>query len=230
MPLMSWRVAVCMALSPALAEMRCSRPSGWIKVIAGMGGPSGWLDRDGQAFETAQRVVVAALHFSSDLDRSDLARQRRQHDFALEARDQLANAHMDAGAEADMARRAAGDVVAVRVFPAARIAVGGAEKHQDFLALADGVAAKLDLARGGAEEGLHRALEADRLLEGVARQRGIAAQPRQLVPEARQAIDRGANAVDGRIDPGRQQRAHQERRFLMGDVAGICAGMDAGTE
>ena len=44
-----------------------------------------------------------------------------------------------------MAAGPARDVVAVRAFPAARIAVGGAEEHQDFLAFADPVAADLDL-------------------------------------------------------------------------------------
>ena len=125
---------------------------------------------------------------------------------------------------------AAGDVVAVGVLPAARIAVGGAEEHQHLLAFADGVAADLDLARRGAKEGLHRALVADGFLECVARQRRIAAQLRQLVGKARQAIDSGADAVDGRIDPGREQRTDQQRGLLMGDVAGIGMGMDAGTE
>ena len=129
-----------------------------------------------------------------------------------------------------MAAGAAGDVVAVRIFPAPRIAVGGAEEHQHLLAFADRVAADLDLPRRGAEEGLHRALEADRLLERIARQRQIAAQPRELIGKARQAIDRGADAVDGGVEPGRKQRAHQQRRLCRGDVAGIDAGMDAGAE
>src|SRR5262245_6084108 len=169
---------------------------------------SGRFDRDGQTFETAQRIVVAALHLAGDFDRLHLARQRRHHHLTFKAGDELPDAHVNAGAIADMTGGAAGDVIAVGVLPAARIAVGGAEEHQHLLALADAVAAKLDLARGGTEEGLHRALEADRFLEGVARQRGIAAQFRQLLREARQAIDRCTNAVDGCIEPGRQQRTH----------------------
>ena len=90
--------------------------------------------------------------------------------------------------------------------------------------------ADLDLARRGAEEGLHRALEPHGLLERVARQRRIAAQPRQLIGIARQAIDGGADAVDGGVEPGRQQRAHQQRRFRRGDVACIDVRMDAGAE
>jgi len=49
----------------------------------------------------------------------------------------------------------------------------------------------LDFARGGAKEGLHRAFEADGFLERVARQRGIAAQLRQLIGKPREAIDGG---------------------------------------
>src|SRR5215468_9440055 len=170
---------------------------------------SGRFDRDGQVFETAQRVVVAALHLASDFDRLHLARQRRHHHLTFEAGDELPDAHVNSGAIADMTGGAAGDVIAVGVLPAARIAVGGTEEHQNLLALADGVAADLDLARGSAEEGLHRAFEADRFLKSVARQRGIAAQSCQLLGETRQAVDGRTNAVDGGVETGRQQRAHQ---------------------
>ena len=110
---------------------------------------------------------------------SDLARERGQHHLAFQARKQLADAHVDARAVADMPGGAARDVISVGVLPAARIAVGGAEEHQHLFALADPVPADFDLARRGAEESLHRAFEADRLLERVARQRRISAQPRQ---------------------------------------------------
>ena len=89
------------------------------------------------------------------------------------------------------------------------------------------MSADLDLPRRGPEEGLHRAFEPDRLLERVAGQRRIGAQPRQLVGKPRQAIDRGTNAVDGGVDPGREQRAHQQRRLGRGDIAAVDAGMDA---
>jgi hypothetical protein len=99
-------------------------------------------------------------------------------------------------------RGATGNVVAVGIVPATRIAVGGAEEHQHLLAFTDAMACEFDLPRRGAEEGLHRAFETDRLFERIARQRQIAAQPRELIGEARQAIDRGADAVDGRVEAG----------------------------
>src|SRR6185437_1757616 len=180
--------------------------------------------------QPAQRVIVAALHRSGDFDGPDLARQRRQHGLALEAGDQLADAHVNAGAVADVAAGPPRDVVAVWVFPAARIAVGRAEEHQNLLALADAMAADLDLPRRGAEERLHRALEPHGFLERVARQREVLAQPRQLVGIARQAIDGGADAVDRGIEAGRQQRTYQKRRLGLGDIAGIDPRMDAGAE
>src|SRR5258708_29376582 len=44
---------------------------------------------------------------------------------------------MDAASEANMANRAPRDVVFVRPHPSARIAVGGAEKHQHLFAFAE---------------------------------------------------------------------------------------------
>src|SRR5688500_16190859 len=100
-----------MALPPALASMRSWRPSGWMKLILGIARPSGCLNGNGKVFQSAQRVVIAALHRAGDLDGLDLARQRRQERLAFEARDQLTDAHMNARAEPDMPARPTGDVV-----------------------------------------------------------------------------------------------------------------------
>src|SRR6185312_16418784 len=58
---------------------------------------SGRRDLHRQAFQPAQRVVVATLHRPRDLDRRDLARQRRQHRLALQPRNELPDTHVDAG-------------------------------------------------------------------------------------------------------------------------------------
>ena len=91
-----------------------------------------------------------------DFDRGDLACESGQYAVAFHARRYLADALVDAVAKTHMAADTAFDIVVVRPLPLARIAVGGAEEHQHFLALADGHAADLGFARGGAEEGLHR--------------------------------------------------------------------------
>src|SRR4051812_35847574 len=97
-----------------------------------------------QAFEPAQGVVVAALDLAGDLDFAYLAGERCHHHLALEAGDQLPDAHMNSGAVADVAGGAAGDVVAVGILPALRIAIGCGEEHQHLLAFADDVSADLD--------------------------------------------------------------------------------------
>jgi len=68
-----------------------------------MSRPSGWCEGDGEAFEPAQRVVVTPASPGRYFDSPDLSRQRRQHHFAFEARDELADAHMDARTKPDMA-------------------------------------------------------------------------------------------------------------------------------
>src|SRR6186713_895177 len=129
-----------------------------------------------------------------------------------------------------MAGGAAGDVVAVRLVPAARIAIGGGEEHQHLLALADRRTGKLDFARRGPEECLYWAFEPHRFLEGVARQREVVAQALPLLREAGQAIDRSSDAVDGGVEPGRQQRAHQQRRLARSDRTLVDMGMNAGAD
>src|SRR4051812_6751093 len=99
-----------------------------MKVIVVMAGCSGGCQGERQVFEPAQRIVVAPLDRAADLETSDLARQRRQQHFALEPGDELADAHVDAAAESDMAAGAAGDVVAVGTVPAPRVAIGGGEQ------------------------------------------------------------------------------------------------------
>src|SRR6266550_5419253 len=109
------RVAASMALSPLLASIRWCCPLGWMNVMATMSFPSSRCYRHGKAVLPAQRVVVTALRLAGDFDGSDLSGQNRQHHFALKARDELADAHMDAGPKADMTAGAAGDIVAVRI-------------------------------------------------------------------------------------------------------------------
>src|SRR5712664_2030424 len=137
---------------------------------------------------------------------------------------------MNARTEPDMTAGLARDVVAIRIGPSPGISIGRAQEHQDFLALADAAAADLDILGRSAEERLHRAFEADRFLERIARQRWIAAQPCKFFRKAREAIDRGTEAVDRGVNACREQRAYQHRRLCRGDIAGIDPGMDAGAE
>src|SRR4051812_36834708 len=94
--------ASSITLPPLSALTACARPSGWMKVIVVMM-LSSRCERDRQAFEAAQRVVVAPLDRTADGQVGDLACQRRQQHLAFEAGDQLADTHVDAATEADMA-------------------------------------------------------------------------------------------------------------------------------
>jgi hypothetical protein len=196
-------------------------------VDAGRHPPYAGTSSTRQALQSAQRIVERPLDFAVDADRSDLAGEGGEHRLALDASEQLADAHMDAGAVADMAGRAPFDHVGVGPLPFARIAIGGAEQHQHLFAFAQLNPADIDRPRRRAKEGLYRRFEADRLFERGARQRGIGVELRHLVRESRQAIDRGGQSVDGRINPGAQERTDQKRRLFGRDLAGFDRRMDA---
>jgi hypothetical protein len=58
----------------------------------------------------------------------------------------------------------------------------------------------------------------------------VGAQPGELLRKAGKAIDRRADAADRRIDPGAQQRAGDDRRFLRGQFPGVGGGMNRRAE
>src|SRR5919199_5527814 len=175
---------------------------------SGARGPHG----DREACKPPQRVVVAAPRRASDLDGRNLAGERRQHALALKPRQKLPDADMDAAAEADMAGGASVDIEVVGALPAAWIAVRGAEEHQDLFALAGLDAADMDRAGRSPEEGLDGRLEPHSLLEGCAGQAGIRTQMRELLREARQAINGRAEAADRRVYARRKQGTGDARR------------------
>src|SRR5260370_41614376 len=98
-----------MALSPISASMFSDRLSGRMKVMTGMN--SDGFECDGRTFQTTERVVVAALYGTGDLNGGDLSCQCRQHRLTFQARGQPADAHMNARTQADLTPRRARDVV-----------------------------------------------------------------------------------------------------------------------
>src|SRR4051794_5307303 len=106
------------------------------------------------------------------------------------------------------------------------ITVRRTKKHQDLFTFRDLDVAYADRPCRGAEEGLDRGFEPYRLFEGGTRQQRVLTQPLPLLGEARQAIDGRTNTVDCRVEPGRQQRAHQQWRLVRGDLARIGRSMD----
>src|SRR5262249_7940860 len=92
-------------------------------------------DAKRQSLQAAQRVVETAFGFPGQLDTTYLPRQRLKHDFALESRQQLAHAHVDSRAEANVAQDLAFDVIFVRQVPMSRVPIGGPEKQKNLPSL-----------------------------------------------------------------------------------------------
>src|SRR5262245_39962399 len=136
---------------PTSAEWKrpcCTRKRPWMSmaILQRLESPRSWPvlrewssrpDADRQTGEAAERIVEAALGPAAELDRFHLARQERQHDLSLEARDRHPDAAVDAHAEGQVPGRAPRDVEAVRTLPAPGVAVGGGEEKENLLPLAE---------------------------------------------------------------------------------------------
>src|SRR5450631_4704921 len=97
---------------------------------------SGGYDAQRQGVKPAQRVVQPPCRFARRFERRDAPGERAEHRLAFEPGQRLPDAAMNAGAEGHVPGRAAPDVELFRIFPAARVAVGGGEEQQDLLAIA----------------------------------------------------------------------------------------------
>ena len=105
--------------------------------------------------------------------------------------------------------------------PAARIAVSGGQEEQYLRVLRDFDPADVDRPGGGAEERLDRRLPAQHLVEGRPCQRRLLAQRLPLRRVGGEGVQRVADADDGGVESGREHRAHQQRRLLRRDLAGV---------
>jgi len=113
-------------------------------------------------------------------------------------------------------RRVAVEVEGIRVLPAAGVAVRGGEADQALLALGHDVPTHDHVTFRGAEEHLHRRLQAHRLVECEPHQRRVRAQPRPRRGGAGQARQQRADAVHGGVHPA----VSSERT-----TSGACAGV-----
>src|SRR5207302_4115561 len=109
-----------------------------------------------QAGKLSEAVAELALRFADDGDPLNPRGERRHEHLGLEARQHLADAQMNAGAEGNVTGGPAVDVEALRFVPAARIAVSGGQEQQYLRVLRDFDPADVDRAGGGAEERLDR--------------------------------------------------------------------------
>src|SRR5215471_3114696 len=81
-----------------------------------------------QAGKLPQAVAELALRFADDLDALDARGERRHEHLCLEARQHLAHAQMNAGAEGNVTGGPAVDVETLGVVPATRITVSGGQE------------------------------------------------------------------------------------------------------
>src|SRR5215469_420619 len=111
---------------------------------------------------------------------------------------------MNASAEGNVTGGPAVDVEALRLVPAARIAVSGCEEKQDLRVLRYFNPADVDRAGGGAEERLDRRLPAQHLVEGRPYQRWPFAQRLPLRRVGGEREERVANADNCGVESGRE--------------------------
>src|SRR5690348_12129190 len=82
-----------------------------------------------QAGELPQAVTDLALRLAGDVDALNPRDERCHEHLGFEARQHLADAQMNTGAEGNVAGGPAVDVEALGFVPAARIAVGGGQEQ-----------------------------------------------------------------------------------------------------
>src|SRR5262249_43891423 len=163
---------------------------------------SGYNDTKGQGIEPAQRMIEPPLWFAGQFKGDDALGERAEQGFALEPRDRLANAAVNARAESHVPGRAAPHVELVRSLPATRVAIGCGQEQQHLLALAQLHSGDFDSFGRRAEESLHGRLETQNLFERQTDQRGVLAQGRPLLRMACETIQRVAEPIHRGIDSG----------------------------
>src|SRR5690606_6254738 len=117
-----------MTLSPLAASTWVLEASASMKIIFGMKKfpveRSGGLQSQGQMLETAQHVVDAAHGLPFEADFAHALGDRRQDALAFQARDHLADAHVNTVAQGDVPQAGTRNVVVVGAVPEIGIAVG----------------------------------------------------------------------------------------------------------
>ncbi len=170
MPATPWPTASCMTLWP----------SGTSSAVL-----AGGVDKDAVGCQFSSWFSAASDAASFLLRRRTGAPATRSGACAVEAgenqlafqpRNRLAHAAVDARAEGHVADRFATDVEAVRLRPLPRVTVRRREESDDLAVGGNCGTAERDIARAGAEEGLHRGFVTQRLLESLACERRIGMQ------------------------------------------------------
>ncbi len=106
------------------------------------------------------------------------------------------------------------------------IAVGGAEKYVDVIALFQRMPVDSAILDHAAEVGLHRRIEAHQLLDRGGDEAGIVAQALELVGVAQEREDAVADQIDGGLVPGDEEQTEHVQHFTLGEALARVLGVD----
>ena len=110
------------------------------------------------------------------------------------------------------------------------VAVGGAEAGHDQVTGGDGHALDLQRLQGDAAGELHRAVEAQELLDGVGVEGRVVDQAAKLIGVVEQGVHAVADEVHRGLVAGEEQEHHVLQQLRVGELLAVLFGMDHGGE
>ena len=159
-----------------------------------------------------------------------MAGERLEDDLALHPCDHLTDAAVNPGAERQIARCPPRHVETGRIGPPSWIAVSGRYADPDLLLRADLRASQFRRPCRGSVERLEGAFISHDLLQRIARERGIVPDERPLFGVPCERDNGVAQREDRRVEAGRQQGPHQQRRFVLGKLPRVCRRIEQSAE
>src|SRR5581483_12312984 len=116
---------------------------------------------------------------------------------------------MDPIAKTHVAHGFAPNVKPLRVRPATRVPIGRGQEQEHLVTFRESGSSHFDGPGGGAEKGLYWRAITDDLLKGASQKGRLAAQQGPLLRPGGKTMQRVPNPVNGRVEPGCEQRAHE---------------------
>ena len=145
-----------------------------------------------------------------------------QRASAFDARELMAKAEMDSGAEGDMPVRLSLQIEPFRMRIGLRVHVGGCQHDHDLVALSQGNAAEFDILPHVARFGeLHRRDEPQKFLHRQIDAAPVFFEPVAQIGIFQQLEYRSADQVRGGLVPGKQQQEHHGDDFVGADLSAV---------
>ena len=221
-PARRWRSSLLDHPDVVSAARRSShiwRVGAWLGALGALGGQA-----DHHLAVAADEVRLDALGLGQDLDVVEAGEQLLPEDPQLELGEPAAHAAVGADAEGEVVAGVAPvDDEAVGLLEAALVAVGGGVPHHDLVALADELAVQDGVLRSDAAHVGQRGLPAQDLVDHLRHQRGLGAQPVELVGELVQRQHAAGHGVAGGVVAADDQEGQvaEELHRPVDDVLGV---------